>query len=760
VGEAPGESEDKVGRPFVGRSGQYLDSVFHKLGVDLDSDCRRTNVINCFPGEGKKIPQSAVACCSQRLANEIKEFDPLIIIAMGGLAIRETLGNPKIETSPTNVHGTTFWLEDRVVFCSVHPAFILRNEGWDHVFRRDMRTALEVLVKPKQTHSQVSTVGIRDHQGFEALLKRYVEWKGPIAFDFETTRLSPFGATVDDVLRVGFSVTGFPGHSLELDRMSPEDRNKTVDLLREFFSGPLPKVAHNGHFERLWVEQVFGVPLERLMGDTMLDAHIRDARRGHQGLGFQVIRMSGSRYKEEVNTKDLRSVSAEKLTDYNARDAVWTINLHVDQTIQFFPGMANAQQARLLCLEGDRVLARMGIRGVRVDRGRLAEAHNWVTEERTQNELILRAFPLLAAFQDRERRDIDLGSPRDHKILFYDICKFTPQEYTDKGNPVLRKETLEHISNLPEERMTKTQKEGKRFASELVRFRTLRWLDSTYFKGFDKFIGPDEKVHPNMEISFAESYRSSCSDPNLQNVVGRVEGANKIRRAFVPSRDLFLSCDYKSAEVRVIAMYTQDPVLTKFVKEGQDFHRDWASELFLKPKEEVTKHERYLAKNGFVFPLFYGSYWRSISRNLNKRDVFIKRLEADFWDTFSGVRNWQAGALHQYQKQGYVEFFYGFRRGGLLTRRQVFNSPIQGTAFHMLLEGLIAVEEKMRAAGLKSEAVLEVHDSILFDAVEDEVETIKEICEEVLLRNRYDWQTVPMELDWSQGPDWGSMVEV
>jgi DNA polymerase-1 len=257
------------------------------------------------------------------------------------------------------------------------------------------------------------------------------------------------------------------------------------------------------------------------------------------------------------------------------------------------------------------------------------------------------------------------------------------------------------------------------------------------------------------------------------------EGKRVTRGGIIPSKgNHILESDYKAIEVRIMACYTKDPVLERYIKDPKtDMHRDQAEALFILKTNQITKDLRFYTKNNFVFPEFYGSYFVACGRDLwdncsglkledgttiakhlkaqgikNQQDFIehVKSVETKFWDKLHVSRLWREKVLAEYQKKGYIETFLGFRRKGYLKNNQVFNSPIQGTAFHCLLWSFSRVGEYLRKNGLKTKLIGQIHDSMITDLHIPETALVKDIIDEFgcnAIREKFDWITVPLEIE-------------
>lgn len=304
----------------------------------------------------------------------------------------------------------------------------------------------------------------------------------------------------------------------------------------------------------------------------------------------------------------------------------------------------------------------------------------------------------------------------------------------------------------------------------------------------------DGFMHPFFNLHMVPTYRSSSTDPNFQNMPIRDPWAAKlIRSAFIarPGHRL-VEADYGGIEVRVAACYHQDPRMIKYLKTGYDMHREMAAECYLTPKAQVSKMMRYSAKNRFVFPEFYGSYyaqvapdlWKSITefglklengtplrRHMKRKGILrfsdfedhIRKVEDDFWGVkFKVYSEWKEEWVAQYRKRGYFDTLTGFRCQGWMKKNEVINYPIQGSAFHCLLWSFIHLDKMMRRRKMKSVLIGQIHDSILADVLEEEMEEFVELLKEIAVKRItevWDWIILPLEIEVEASPVNGSWFE-
>lgn len=360
-----------------------------------------------------------------------------------------------------------------------------------------------------------------------------------------------------------------------------------------------------------------------------------------------------------------------------------------------------------------------------------------------------------------------------------------PVKTTESGQGATDEEALEAL-NLPE-------------LKELLQIRKLKKLRDTYLDAFLRE-QVDGYIHPFFNLHLVRTFRSSSDSPNFQNIPKRDKEAMEIcRRALYPRPGhQLLEVDYSGIEVRIAACYHKDPTMLKYITDPQsDMHGDMAAQIFMiKDFNRCLPEHAYLrnaAKNGFVFPEFYGDYYKNCAENmacgwgqlpngkwrpgqgvklpegnlsdhlinkglisLDKFTDHIQEIESDFWrNRFRVYAKWKDSWWKKYQKNGYIELLTGFTCSGVMGRNDCINYPVQGAAFHCLLWAFIELDRVMREEQLDTRLIGQVHDSMILDVNPSELDrvcqTIKQVtCED--LRKAWDWIIVPMDVEMEVSP--------
>jgi DNA polymerase-1 len=299
--------------------------------------------------------------------------------------------------------------------------------------------------------------------------------------------------------------------------------------------------------------------------------------------------------------------------------------------------------------------------------------------------------------------------------------------------------------------------------SLILDYRQLTKLNSTYADGLAAYIGPDQRIHGTFNQTITATGRISSTEPNLQNIPVRMELGREIRKVFVPKEGcIFVDADYSQIELRVLAHMSGDTRLINAYKQAEDIHAITASEVFHIPLNEVTTLQRRNAK-AVNFGIVYGISSFGLSEGLS-----ITRKEASeyiekYFETYPGVKSFLDGLVTKAKESGYAISMFGRRRpvpelksSNFMQRsfgeRVAMNSPIQGTAADIIKIAMIRVDQALKKQGLKSRIVLQVHDELLIEAYQDELEAVKELLTNEMI-HAADLE-VSLEVEANVGESW------
>ena len=298
---------------------------------------------------------------------------------------------------------------------------------------------------------------------------------------------------------------------------------------------------------------------------------------------------------------------------------------------------------------------------------------------------------------------------------------------------------------------------------KILEYRQLTKLKSTYADGLAAFIGADGRIHSKFNQMITATGRLSSTEPNLQNIPIRLELGRQIRKVFIPKPGyVFVDADYSQIELRILAHMSGDEQLIQAYKEAQDIHRITAAKVFNTPFEEVTDKQRSNAK-AVNFGIVYGISSFGLGHNLD-----ISRKEAEeyinqYFATYPRVKQYLDELVKNAKEQGFVTTLYGRKRpipeitsSNFMQRsfgeRIAMNSPIQGTAADIMKIAMNRVHDRLKKEQLQSRLILQIHDELLIEAKEEEVEQIKALLVEEMKQAAE--LSVPLEVDVKTGMNW------
>lgn len=809
LGEGPGVTEDRYGTQFIGDAGDILRRGFASVGIDLDEDCWVLNAVNCWTGPGNRAPsKKEVSCCREvRLKPYLELLKPRVVVLLGNSALESFYGERQSDLTITKFRGRC--IPDRPTGAWVmplfHPSFIMRGEhdaNLQALWRRDLqRVAVRVHSPPPVFRDPAE--GLRcltDCQQVLDFLDEVhlgAEW---ISFDFETSGLKPFrpehkihtmaisaffGEDVQELHSVSFPIDYPEAWSKSEVR---EIKTKVGAILGD--RGIL-KVAQNMKFEDLWCREKLGVVVQGWDWCTMNNAHIVDNTTGITGLKFQAWTQFGVEGYDKAFGKYARSddsdeegenginrvheMPLDELLLYGGQDAVITAWLYQKQRQQI-PEGSMLDNARQLFHRAQTTFCEIQTEGVPIDEEYYTEKGAEIQKETDALLKKLSSSPEARAFYKSQGRTLNLGSNKDLQILLFDVLKNKPSKNTPKGAPSVDVESLGAI-DIP-------------FTKDLLRTRKLNKITSTYFNQMvrESF---DGKVYPFTNFNIPRTYRPSMSGPNLANIPKREKEAKLlVRRGIVapPGMEL-MEMDYEGIEIHGLEWYSRDPVLLQYLTnpDTADVHRDQTQHIFKIPAawwpkldKDSIKLLRFYTKNKWDFPLFYGSYWGSCAPDLweacadlpigdgdgttlrqhlesvagiqtyDQFEAHIKQCEREFWDLFKRVRSWQDSISQEYQRKGYIETYLGFQYRGFMTRNELYNYKIQGTAFHLLLWGLCELHEELKGRQLNTRILWQIYDSIISKLDPAEKAKVVALHQEVMVdraKEHFDWINTPIKIN-------------
>lgn len=784
VGETPGQTEDMDGLHFVGGSGKLLERTLESLGIDMREDCILTNALQCRPPENRGPTEQEIAECRPRLLKTISEVKPKLIIVLGTIGVKGLLHH-RIAGRLSGIKMAAFFgkhIPDRELGAWVSPNFNppylqkRKDLTINRVFKENLKIALLNLENPV-LQLGIETLTTQKVHRATKWVKSALE-SNTVAFDYETTGIKPHrkGHKIVSASIAFISKEGDPWEPKVYAFPFFEDE-EFRDAWKELMTNPkIGKIAHKLDFEAMWTNEKLGYWPVNWEWDTCIGAHCINSKQDtklkfHAFTEFGVIGYDDSVDKflttvkvgEETKNKNsfnqIDKAPFKDLLTYNGYDSLYTLLLYEKQLKEFDPFTLKGIK---FFIKGLEALAHVQQKGMKIDLDMLETYEKRITKK------IDRYYEQLIKFKEYKRwtgkKEINLNSNKQLENLLYITLGYTIPEGCE-DNPTTEK-ALEKIDT--------------EFTRLLLPYRKAKKIRDTYMSQFKRErIG--SIIHPFFNLHIAKTFRSTSDSPNFQNLPKRSANANLVRDLVIPRKgNKLIEYDYKGVEVCISACVHKDPQMIKYIRDPTtDMHRDMAQEILLKSPGTVTKEERQIIKNTFVFPAFYGStcrpeegktvgnitrnIWEDIPKetishlrtngikNIKKFQAHLKEVEWKFWnERFEVYNDWKREMYEEYEKKGYVELYTGFRCYAPLQYTEATNYPIQGTAFHILLETLINGHKKINEISGRSSIIGQVHDSLIVDCHpedEEEIDAIVYLEGVKKPMKKYDWIIVPLNIE-------------
>lgn len=366
-----------------------------------------------------------------------------------------------------------------------------------------------------------------------------------------------------------------------------------------------------------------------------------------------------------------------------------------------------------------KVLASMEILGIKIDRDEF---------ENFQIEINEKIEDLTAKIYELSGEEFNINSPKQLGEILFDKMKL----------PVIKKTKTGYSTNV--DVLAKLRSEHE-IIPLIEQYRQVSKLKGTYIDGLIKVINEDGRIHSKFNQTVAATGRLSSTDPNLQNIPIKTEEGRLIRKAFVAGNDkLFVSADYSQIELRVLAALTEDKNMLDAFKEGIDIHTKTASEVFNVSLDEVTKRQRSDAK-AVNFGIVYGISDYGLSEDLNIPRKQAKMYIEEYLASYPEISKYMDSVVKKAKEDGYVETLFNRRRNipelkssnfnvRSFGERIALNTPIQGTAADIIKIAMINVYERLNKEKLNSKLILQIHDELIIEAEQSELEKVKKILKE------------------------------
>ncbi|HEZ4958880.1 TPA: DNA polymerase I [Neisseria meningitidis] len=594
---------------------------------------------------------------------------------------------------------------------------------------------------------------------FAALLDK-LSRADTIGIDTETTSLDAMNASLVGIsiaFQAGEAVYIPVGHSLTA---APEqlDLQDVLGRLKPHLENPaLKKIGQNLKYDQ-HVFANYGIALNGIAGDSMLASYIIESHLGHgldelsgRWLGLETITYESlcGKGAKQIGFAD---VAIGQATEYAAQDADFALRLEAHLRAQMDEKQLEMYEKMELPVA--QVLFEMERNGVQIDRAELA---------RQSAELGAELMKLEQEAYAAAGQPFNLNSPKQLQEILFDKMGIPTKglKKTAKGGISTNEAVLEQLA--PDYPLPKI----------ILQNRSLAKLKSTYTDKLPEMISPkDGRVHTTYAQAVAITGRLASNNPNLQNIPIRTEEGRKVRRAFTaPQGSVIVSADYSQIELRIMAHLSGDKTLIAAFQNGEDVHRRTAAEVFGTAPENVSSEQRRYAKT-INFGLIYGMGQYGLAKSLGIDNLSAKNFIDRYFARYPGVAEYMQRTKEQAAAQGYVETLFGRRlylpdirnknanaRAG--AERAAINAPMQGTASDLIKRAMIDVSRWLSECEaspwdelLQSKLIMQVHDELVLEVVETELDFVKEKLPQIMAKVDGGLLDVPLVAEVGVGENW------
>lgn len=573
--------------------------------------------------------------------------------------------------------------------------------------------------------------------------------KKEICFDTETTDID---ANLAEMVGMSFSVEKGKGYFVA----TPADQNRVKAILDKFsplFSNPdITWIGQNLKYDMLLLKW-YSCSLKGRIYDTMLANYVidPDGKRSMdmmsvKYLGYQPVSIETLIGKKGKGQTSMRDAPLEAVKEYAAEDADITLQLKTA-----FDPLLDEKNVRKVFEEVENplvpVLVDMEYEGVNLDVAFLAQY---------SKELELDIRKAEENIYNHAGVKFNIGSPKQLGEVLFEVMKIDAgQKKTKTGQYATGEDVLAKLRN------------KHQVVEDILAYRELTKLKSTYVDSLPGLINPKTgRLHTSYAQAVAVTGRLSSNNPNLQNIPIRTDRGREIRKAFIPRESGYqlVSADYSQIELRIVAAISGDENMIAAFKENKDIHTATAAKVYGVEESSVTKDMRRAAK-AVNFGIIYGQSAFGLAENIGVSRTEAKTIIDNYFAQYPSIKKYMDGSVNFAKEHGYVQTVMGRKRwlkdiysANFTVRgyaeRNAINMPIQGTAADMIKLAMIAVDREMKRRELTSRMILQVHDELVFDVVESEMEEVKALIKEGMEHAMALPHEVPTSAETGNGMNW------
>lgn len=601
--------------------------------------------------------------------------------------------------------------------------------------------------------SSRKTIADTDHfyQKVDSLLARKLfiqnlNKQTSVCFDTETTGLDALTA---ELVGIAFSWEKGKGYYIPFPE-NKEEAQALIEELRPFFEHTgIEKIGQNLKYD-IKVLAKYDIKVKGKLFDTMLAHYLINPDMRHNMdvlaetyLNYTPVSITALIGKKGKNQKSMRDVPIDQQTEYAVEDADITLQLK-----QHFEKELDEAGTRKLFDDIEipllRVLAAMEVEGINLDAAFLQSLSGDLESDITR---------LTKEIFAEAGEEFNIGSPKQLGEILFDKMKLVEKpKKTKTGQYSTAEDVLSYLAK------------DHPIIQKVLDYRGLSKLKSTYVDALPEQVAQDGRVHTDYMQTVAATGRLSSNNPNLQNIPIRTERGRQVRKAFVPrdQNHTLLAADYSQIELRIIAALSEEENMIQAFTHGEDIHASTAAKVFNVPLEEVTREQRSNAKT-VNFGIIYGVSAFGLSNQTDLSRNEAKELIDNYYKSYPKLRNYMSELVEFAREHGYVKTVLDRRRylNGInssnrvvqgAAERNAVNAPIQGSAADIIKIAMINIFDKLEHSTYKTKMLLQVHDELVFDVPNNELDEIKELIK-TEMESAFK-MTVPLDVEVGLGKNW------
>lgn len=578
------------------------------------------------------------------------------------------------------------------------------------------------------------------------LLLQNLLQQSSVCFDTETTGLDPLLA---ELVGIAFSWEKGKGFYIPV----PEDRDQAQELMEEFRpffeAEAIEKVGQNLKYD-IKVLAKYNLKVAGKLFDTMLAHYLINPDMRHNMdvlaetyLNYTPVSITELIGKKGKNQLSMRDTPIQDQTEYAVEDAdiTWQLKEHFEKELEEAGTRKLFDEIEIPLL---RVLAAMELEGINLNSAFLTSLSSSLEEDITR---------LTKEIYEAAGEEFNISSPKQLGVILFEKMKLVEKpKKTKTGQYSTAEDVLSYLAK------------DHKIIQNVLDYRGLSKLKSTYVDALPMQVAHDGRVHTDYMQTVAATGRLSSNNPNLQNIPIRTERGREVRKAFVPrdQNHTLLAADYSQIELRIIAALSQEETMIKAFQDGEDIHASTAAKVFNVPLEEVTREQRSNAKT-VNFGIIYGVSAFGLSNQTDLSRSEAKELIDTYYKTYPKLRNYMSEQVDYARKNGYVKTVLDRRRylkninsANAIVRgaaeRNAVNAPIQGSAADIIKIAMINIYQKLENSDYKTKMLLQVHDELVFDVPNEELDSVKSLIQEEM-ENAFK-MTVPLDVEIGLGQNW------